>query len=77
MTQSRHLYLAFGCGFRFTGKLNKLTFELGPTQLTSDDHQLMQHPLAKGKDKRAAVWKLRACLLGVSAIARRIRLLIG
>jgi arylsulfatase len=36
--------------FRFTGKLNKLTFKLGPTQLTSDDHQVIQHALAKGKD---------------------------
>jgi arylsulfatase len=32
--------------FRFTGKLNKLTFKLGPTQLTSDDH----HNLAKARD---------------------------
>jgi hypothetical protein len=36
--------------FRFTGKLNKLTFMLGPTQLTSDDHQVIQHALAKAKD---------------------------
>jgi hypothetical protein len=36
--------------FRFTGKLNKLTFKLGPTQLTSDDHQVIQHALAKAKD---------------------------
>jgi arylsulfatase len=36
--------------FRFTGKLNKLTFKLGPTQLTSEDRQLIQHALAKGKD---------------------------
>jgi hypothetical protein len=36
--------------FRFTGKLNKLTFKLGPTQLTSDDRQVIQHALAKGKD---------------------------
>ena len=36
--------------FRFTGKLNKLTFKLGPTQLTNDDHQVIQHALAKAKD---------------------------
>ena len=36
--------------FRFTGKLNKLTFKLGPTQLTNDDRQIIQHALAKGKD---------------------------
>ena len=35
--------------FRFTGKLNKLTFKLGPTQLTNDDHQVIQHALAKRK----------------------------
>jgi arylsulfatase A-like enzyme len=32
--------------FRFTGKLDKLTFKLGPTQLTSDDHQIIQHARA-------------------------------
>jgi hypothetical protein len=36
--------------FRFTGKLNKLTFKLGPTQLTSVDGQVIQHALAKAKD---------------------------
>jgi hypothetical protein len=36
--------------FRFTGKLSKLMFKLGPTQLTSDDQQAIQHALAKGKD---------------------------
>ena len=36
--------------FRFTGKLNKLTFKLGPTQMTSDDHQVNQRTLAKAKD---------------------------
>jgi len=36
--------------FRFTGKLNKLTFKLGPTQLTSDDHQVIQRNLAKAHD---------------------------
>jgi hypothetical protein len=36
--------------FRFTGKLDKLTIKLGPTQLTSDDHQVIQHNLAKARD---------------------------
>ena len=42
--------------FRFTGKLDKLTFKLGPTQLTSEDHQVIQHALARAKTRRAAVW---------------------
>jgi arylsulfatase A-like enzyme len=36
--------------FRFSGKLAKLTIKLGPTQLTSEDHQIIQHALAKAKD---------------------------
>ena len=36
--------------FRFTGKLNKLTFKLGPTQLTSNEQKMIQHTLAKAKD---------------------------
>ena len=32
--------------FRFTGKINKLTIKLGPTQLTSNDRQIIQHALA-------------------------------
>jgi arylsulfatase len=36
--------------FRFTGKLDKVTFKLGPVQLTSEDHQIIQHALAKAKD---------------------------
>jgi arylsulfatase len=36
--------------FRFTGKLAKLTYKLGPVQLTSDDHQVIQHALANAKD---------------------------
>jgi arylsulfatase A-like enzyme len=36
--------------FRFTGKLDKLTFKLGPVQLTSDDHRVIQQGLAKAKD---------------------------
>jgi hypothetical protein len=36
--------------FRFTGKLAKVTFKLGPTQLTSEDHRTIQHALAKARD---------------------------
>jgi arylsulfatase len=36
--------------FRFTGKLNKLTFKLGPVQLTSNDQAVIQHALNKAKD---------------------------
>jgi arylsulfatase len=36
--------------FRFTGTLDKLTFKLGPTQLTSDDHQVIQRNLANARN---------------------------
>ncbi len=36
--------------FRFTGKIGKVTFKLGPSQLTSLDHQIIQHALAKARD---------------------------
>jgi len=32
--------------FRFTGKLDKLTVKLGPVQLTSEDHRVIQHARA-------------------------------
>jgi len=32
--------------FRFTGKLNKLTFKLGPVQLTNDERKTIQHARA-------------------------------
>ena len=32
--------------FRFTGKLNKLTYKLGPVQLTSEEHQVIRHARA-------------------------------
>ena len=32
--------------FRFTGKLDKLTFKLAPVQLTSEDHQVIRHARA-------------------------------
>jgi arylsulfatase len=36
--------------FRFTGKLAKLTFKLGPVQLTSADHSVIQEALARAHD---------------------------
>jgi hypothetical protein len=36
--------------FRFTGKIAKLMIKLGPDQLTSNDHQIIQHGLAKARD---------------------------
>ena len=36
--------------FRFTGKIDKLTFKLGPEQLTSEDRQVIQHALAIAHD---------------------------
>ncbi|MGO4175794.1 arylsulfatase [Bosea sp. TAF32] len=36
--------------FRFSGKLDKLTFQLGLEQLTSADNQVIQHALTKAKD---------------------------
>ncbi|MGH9895621.1 MAG: arylsulfatase, partial [bacterium] len=36
--------------FRFTGNIDKVTFKLGPTQLTSADQKMIQHQLAKAND---------------------------
>lgn len=36
--------------FRFTGKLDKLTFTLEPEQLTSDDQRVIRHALAAAHD---------------------------
>ena len=36
--------------FQFTGKIDKLTFKLGPTQLSSDDQKLMRHALERARD---------------------------
>jgi hypothetical protein len=35
---------------RFTGKINKLTFKLWPTQLTSNDDQVIQHARANANN---------------------------
>jgi hypothetical protein len=36
--------------FRFNGKIDKLTFKLGPTQLGATDQRRMQEALAKAHD---------------------------
>ena len=36
--------------FQFTGKIDKLTFNLGPTQMTSNEQKVMRHALEKAKD---------------------------
>ncbi len=36
--------------FRFTGKIDKLTYKLGPTQLSSDEQRIIQHARAKASD---------------------------
>jgi arylsulfatase len=36
--------------FRFNGKINKLTFNLGPSQLAAEDQKKVQKAVAKAKD---------------------------
>ena len=36
--------------FQFTGKIDKLTFKLGPKQLTNDEQKLMRHALERARD---------------------------
>jgi hypothetical protein len=36
--------------FRFNGRIDKLTFKLGPEQLTSEQHQIIQHARARAGD---------------------------
>jgi hypothetical protein len=36
--------------FRFTGKIDKLTYKLGATQMSGDERRLMQHALERAKD---------------------------
>jgi arylsulfatase len=36
--------------FRFNGKIEKLTFNLGPEQLTSDERQTIRHARARARD---------------------------
>ena len=36
--------------FRFNGKINKLTYKLGPEQLTAEDREVMKRALAAAHD---------------------------
>jgi arylsulfatase len=36
--------------FGFNGKIDKLTFKLGPVRLTSEEHRIIQHALATARD---------------------------
>ncbi len=36
--------------FRFTGTINKLTFNLGPQQLTTQEREEMQETVARARD---------------------------
>jgi hypothetical protein len=36
--------------FRFTGKIEKLTFHLGPVQMAEEDHRKMQEAVARARD---------------------------
>jgi arylsulfatase len=36
--------------FRFTGTINKLTFNLGPEQLTAAHRKVMEEQLARARD---------------------------
>jgi arylsulfatase len=36
--------------FRFTGKIDKLTYKLGATQMTEDEQKVIQHALARARD---------------------------
>jgi arylsulfatase len=36
--------------FKFTGTINKLTYKLGPEQLTQADREAMQRAVAAGHD---------------------------
>jgi arylsulfatase len=36
--------------FRFTGKIDKLTFKLGPIQMTEDEQKIIRHALERARD---------------------------
>jgi arylsulfatase len=36
--------------FAFNGKIDQLTFKLGPVKLTSEEHKIMEHALANARD---------------------------
>jgi hypothetical protein len=36
--------------FNFDGKIDQLTIKLGPVQLTSEEHRIMDHAIANARD---------------------------
>jgi arylsulfatase len=38
--------------FKFTGTINKLTFNLGPEQLTAEEREQLHEALAQARDER-------------------------
>ena len=40
----------YDCPFKFTGKINKLTFNLGPQQVTAEEREQMQKTVARARD---------------------------
>ena len=47
------LEYSYDVPFQFTGKINKLTFALGPEQLTEEEHEQLPaiaHAVARAKD---------------------------
>ncbi|HEX9214170.1 MAG TPA: hypothetical protein VF901_26960, partial [Bradyrhizobium sp.] len=36
--------------FHFTGKIDKLTYKLGPEQMTNDEQKLIRHALERARD---------------------------
>jgi hypothetical protein len=51
--------------FRFTGKLDKLTFRLAPVQLTRDEHQVIRHAAS-------FFWRLTYGLTYTGGISRTV-----
>ena len=42
----------YDCPFKFTGKINKLTFNLGQEQLTAEEREQLHEALAQARDER-------------------------
>jgi arylsulfatase len=42
----------YDCPFKFTGKIDKLTFNLGSEQLSAEDREKMEKGRAEARDER-------------------------
>ena len=40
----------YDCPFKFTGKIDKLRFKLGPSQYTADDKQKAAEAISRARD---------------------------